>query len=158
MDRGRYRNRARELQACAELVGKLTQMPDRASQKDFQQAAKLMEGAASDLEELVTAQPAGCSCRRIRDDNYDYLDYHEGCLHHRQLYLMREALKADYAKMEKALKSEVRMKLVAAALTGTATPMDHRDLPIAGIEPVVARAIAIADEAIRTITADGRSL
>lgn len=147
MDRGRFRNRARELQACAEIVGKLTQMPDRASQKDFQQAAKLMESAAGDLEELITAQPAGCICRRICDNDYDYLDYAEGCLHHRQLYTMREALKVNYTKMESALKNEVRMKLVAAALSGTAgdTPADANRY--------AERAIAIADETIRRIAA-----
>jgi hypothetical protein len=33
MDRDLFRNRERELRTCAEIVGKLTQMPDRATQK-----------------------------------------------------------------------------------------------------------------------------
>ena len=125
-------------------------MPDRATEKDFRQAADLMRGAASDLEELVKATPTGCICRRIQDDNYSYLNYAEDCVHHRQYYALREQLKADYAKMEKALKNETRMKLVAAALTGSAafTPEDDH----AGRNQHVERAIAIADDTIRRIT------
>src|SRR5271163_864618 len=151
MERDRFRKRARELRTCAELVGTLTQMPDRATEKDFQQAADLMAGAANDLVALLEATPPGCICRRIEHDNYSYLDYAEGCLHHRQLYVMRESLKADYAKMEKALKNEARMKLVAAALSGTATLRDLRD-PTAGAENVVERALVIADEVLRRVT------
>ena len=152
MDRDRFRNRARELRAFADRMGPLAKMPDRVTAADLQLAADLAAKAADSLDELLKARPAGCNCRLIEDDNYSYLDYAESCLHHRQYYLLREQLKADYAKMERKLKNEVRMKLVAAALSGTATPMDHRDLPIAGVEPVVERAIAIADEAIRRIT------
>ncbi len=145
MDRDRFRKRATDLRNCADLVGRLTEIPDRATQKDFHQAANLMAGAANDLEELVKGSLPGCICRRIQDENYDYLNYAEGCRHHGQLYVMREGLKANYAKMESALKNEVRMKLVAAALAGTAglSSGDDRDE-----DHLAKRAIAIADEAI----------
>lgn len=152
MDRDRFRSRARELRAFADRMTPLAKMPDRATAADLQLAADLATKAADSLDELLKARPPGCNCRLIEDDNYSYLDYAESCIHHRQYHLLREKLKADYAQMEKKLKNETRMKLIAAVLSGTATPMDHRDLPVAGIEPVVERAIAIADEVIRQIT------
>ena len=149
MDRHRFGKRARELNDRAKIVEDLARMPDRATENDFRQASDLMRGAASDLDELVKATPPGCICRRIEHDNYSYLDYAEACVHHRQLYVLSEKLKADYAKMERALKDEARMKLVAAALAGTA-----------GLEPqtnhqrnhYAERALLIADDVIRRIT------
>lgn len=155
IDRDRFRGRARELRAFAERMAPLAKMPDRVTAADLQLAADLATKAADHIDELVSAKPPGCICRHIQDDNYSYLDYAEGCLHHRQYYFLREQLKADYKKMEKALKSEVRMKLVAAALSSTALPLDSRDIPQAGVGTVVERAIAIADEAIRRITQEG---
>lgn len=151
MDRNRLLERAKDLRACAELIGSLTQMPDRAAQKDFQRAGNLMEGAAGDLETLVRAQLPGCICHRIQGEDYDYLDYAEGCLHHRQLYTTRERLKADYAKMEEALKNEARMRLVTAALSGSTGHRDPRDTLTQYAKNVVERAITIADETIRQI-------
>lgn len=151
-DRHRFSKRVRELNARAQIVEDLVRMPDRAAEQDFRQAADLMRGAARDLEELASATPTGCICRRIQDDNYDYLDYAEACLHHRQLYVLHENLKASYAKMERVLKNEARMKLVAAALSNTAVPLDSRDTPTAAVGLIVERALAIADEAIRRIT------
>lgn len=162
MDRDRFRNRARELRAFAERMTPLAKMPDRATGADLQLAADLTVKAADTLDELIKATPPGCECRHIKDDGYDYLDYAESCRHHRQYYLLREQLKADYAKMEKALKNEARMKLVAAALSGTAASFNSRDTPQAqgagwtsitghAAEKVVERAIAIADETLRQI-------
>lgn len=149
MDRERFRKSAHDLKGCADLIRDLTRMPDRATEKDFQQAADLMARAADDITELIKAQLPGCICRRIQDDGYDYLDYAGNCRHHRDLYLHRESLKADYAKIERALKNETRMKLVAAALSGTAGRPSDPDLDD---DDLVKRAIAIADEAIRRIT------
>jgi hypothetical protein len=145
MDRHRFSKRAHDLRGCAQLIKDLTRVPDRATEKDFRQAADLMTGAASDLDELVKATPPGCVCRRIENDNYNYLDYAEACLHHRQLYTLRESLKAEYAKMERVLKNEARLKLVAAALTGAALALDL------DVDDVTKRAVWIADEAIRRI-------
>jgi hypothetical protein len=128
----------------------LAKMPDRATSADIQLAADLATKAASDLDELVKATPPGCICRRIENDNYSYLDYAEDCIHHRQYYFLREQLKADYAKMEKVLKNEVRMKLVAAALSGTAG-MEAKEDQI-GRNAFVENALEIADAAIRRIT------
>ena len=149
-DRHRFSKRVRELNDSARLIEDLARMPDRATEKDFRQAANLMRGAAIDLEELATASPTGCICHRIENDNYSYLDYAEACVHHRQLYVLREKLKENYEKMEQALKNEARMKLVAAALSGTAgLPSDDDDLDD---NDLVKRAISIADEAIRRLT------
>ncbi len=150
MDRERFRSRARELRAFAERMTPLAKMPDRATGADLQLAADLATKAADSLDELLKAKPPGCNCRLIEDDNYSYLDYAESCLHHRQYFFLREKLKADYAKMEKALKNEVRMKLVAAALSGSAglepkDLLDHQD-------QLVQNAIMIADEVIRQLT------
>lgn len=159
MDRDRFRNRARELRAFAERMTPLAKMPDRATGADLQLAAELATKAAEHIEELVKAKPSGCICRHIENDNYSYLDYAKECIHHGQLYSLSEHLKADYAKMEKALKNEARMKLVAAALSGTAVSFNSRDTPagwtnITGpaVEIVVERAVAIADETLRRIT------
>ena len=148
-DRHRFSKRSRELNERARLVDDLARMPDRATENDFRQAADLMRGAASDLDELASATPTGCVCRRIENDNYSYLDYHEECLHHRQYYFLREKLKEDYAKMEKALKDEARMKLVAAALSGSAgmAPNDVREL-----STFAENVLEIADSVIRQIT------
>jgi hypothetical protein len=129
----------------------LAKMTDRATGADLQLAADLATKAASDLDELVAATPPGCICRRVENENYSYLDYAEACLHHRQLYVLREQLKAGYVKMERALKNETRMKLVAAALSGAAgMPSDVDDH--SDNTDLVKRAFTIADEAIRRIT------
>ena len=147
IDRDRFRKRAHNLQSCAQLIKDLTRVPDRATEKDFRQAADLMTDAANDIKELIKATPPGCICRRIQDNDYDYLDYEEGCQHHRQLYLIREGLKADYAKMERALKNETRMRILLAVLTGAAA------LPPAYAGSIlIERAIALTDETLRQIT------
>lgn len=150
MDRHRFSRRASELRAFADRMSPLAKMPDRATSADIQLAADLAKKAADDLDELVEATPPGCICRRIENDNYSYLEYAEDCIHHRQYHFLREQLKADYAKMEKALKNEARMRLVAAALTGTAGLPNDDDDP--GADDLTERAIAIANEAIRQIT------
>lgn len=147
MDKERFQKRARELRAFDERMRSLVKMPDRATGADLQLAADLVANAAADLEELLRAQLPGCTCCRIQDDNYDYLVYAEDCRHHRHGFLREQQLKADYAKAEKKLKDEVRMSLVRAALSGTAT------LPaMADLHSCVERAIQIADETIRQIT------
>jgi hypothetical protein len=150
MDRDRYRKRVHELHSCAQLVNDLTRVPDRATEKDLRQASDLMTGAATDINDLIKTQPPGCICQRVENDNYNYLDYAEGCLHHRDLYRTREALKANYEKRERALKDEVRLRLVEMTLSGTAMSPDMDDGTNRAI--VVKRAIAIADEALRQIT------
>ncbi len=116
MDQGRFHERVKDLRACAELFGTLAQGPAHVFRKDFRQAADLMACAAGDLETLVKTQPPGCICRLVRDDNYDYLDYVESCLHHHQLYMTIEKSRTHYAKMENTLRDKVRMKLIMAAL------------------------------------------
>lgn len=144
MDSSRFRTRARELRAFAERLAPLAKRPDRVTAADVQQAADLATKAADSLDELLAATPPGCECRQIETDNYSYLDYAESCRHHRQYYILGKKLGADYDALKKTLKDETRLKLIAAALSGTPTPMD--------VEPVVARAIKIADEAIRQLT------
>ena len=144
-DRHRFSKRARELNERARLTEDLARMPDRATADDFRHAANLMRGAASDLEELVKATPPGCICRRIENDNCNYLDYAKDCIHHRQYYFLREQLKADYAKMEKALKDEVRMKLVTDALQAQTV---HSNDPTEGMARL---AIELADEVLRQL-------
>jgi hypothetical protein len=159
MDRHRFSNLARTLRAFAERMSPLMKMPERVTVADLQLAADLTTKAAEHLDELVEATPPGCVCRHIKDDGYDYLDYAESCRHHGRYYRLSEKLKADYAKMENALKNETRMKLVAAALAGTAAPMVTDAAAPEGWTSVtgpttstlVERAIAIADEAIRRI-------
>ena len=144
MDRHRFSKRSRELNERAKKIEDLGKMPDRAVELDFRQAAEMMRGAATDLDDLVKAELPGCVCRRVDRDDYSYLDYSLECRHHHQLHYLGEKLKADYIKMEKALKNEVRVKLVAAALAGTAgtAPGDR----------LVENAIAVADMAIRRLT------
>ena len=146
MDRHRFSKRSRELNERAKRIEDLGKMPDRAVELDFRQAAEMMRGAATDLDDLVKADLPGCLCRRIENDNYSYLDYSLECRHHHQLHYLSEKLKADYTKMEKTLKNEARMKLVASALTGTAC-MAPQDLP-----SFTNNAIAIADETIARLT------
>lgn len=153
VDRHRFTKRARELNDCARLVERLTCMPDRATEKDFRQAAELMRSTAIDLEELTKMTPTGCICRRIQDDNYDYLDYAEACLHHRQLYVLREKLKEDYKKMERALKDKPRMRVILAALTGAAlTEMGAGEVEHGvNVESRVYSALALADAVVRRL-------
>lgn len=149
VDAHRFSKRSRELNERAQILENLAKLPNRATENDLRQAASMMRGAANHLEELVAATPPGCICRHVENDNYSYLDYAEACLHHRQLYILRESLKKDYAKMERQLKDEVRMKLVAAALTGTAS-MPRQEDP--GGKNTVEKALMLADAAIRRIT------
>ena len=146
MDRARYRERTRDLQGCADLLKNLTKMPDRAaSAKDFQQVADLLKGAAEDIEALLKAELPGCNCRVIDHDDYSRIVYAESCRHHGHLFALEKRLKEGYARAEKVLKDEIRLRFVAAALTGAA--------PDGGTPSIVVdRAIAIADEAIGRLT------
>ena len=146
MDRHRFSSRVRELKERAKLVEDLGRIPDRAKEKDFRDLGELLKKTASDIEELVDAKLPGCICRRIDHDDYSYLVYATECRHHHQLHALTEKCKADYAKMEKTLKDEARMKLVTSALTGTAC-MAPQDLP-----GFANNAIAIADETIARLT------
>ena len=154
MDRHRFSRRAAELRAFAERMGPLAKMPDRATGADLQLAADLANKAADDLDELVKATPPGCICRRIENDNYSYFDYHEDCIHHRHYYHLSEKLKADYAKMEKALKDGPRMRVILATLTGAALSgmgsdeVEHQ----VKVESRVYSARALADEVVRRLT------
>ena len=150
VDRHRFSKRSRELHERAQIIEDLSRVPDRMTEKDFRLATDLMRGAANDLDELVKATPPGCICRHIENDNYSYLDYAEDCIHHRHYYFLSEKLKADYAKMEKALKDEARMKLVSAALAGTAGMATTEDQ--IGRNAFVENALEIAEAAIRRIT------
>jgi hypothetical protein len=152
MDQDRFRTRARDLRAFADRMMPLAKMPDRATGDDLQLAANLAVKAADSLDELLKATPPGCICRRIEHDNYSYLDYAQSCRHHGQLYVMREALKTNYEKMERALKNEVRMKMVTAALTGTACLEPQSDA--CDRNRYVERALEIADETIRRIATE----
>jgi len=150
----RLSSRARELRACADLIAGLARVPDRATPKDFAQVADLIRSAASDLEELVTAVTIGCVCRRVQGDTCDYLDYREGCLHHAGLHILSLQHKEVFARLERDLRNEVRLRMVAAALTGTAAASGSTLVSDAlrSNHGIVERAIAIADEAIRQIT------
>lgn len=106
MDHQRFRQRASDLRAYAQLLNGLSRMPTEESFDLLVAGFDLIVGAANDLDDLRT-----------------------------------------YAKITQALKNETRMKLVAAALSGTSGGQ-----PIAQVGTVVERAIAIADEALRRIT------
>jgi hypothetical protein len=147
MDKEHFRKRSNELRVNAERLGQLGKMPDRVTDKDLRDASNLMLYAAMDLDELLKAQLPGCVCRRVQDDYLDYLDYAESCRHHRHLCHLRDHLKAEYAKMEKALKDEVRMSLVRAALSGAA---------LSDVNIAVERALMIADETLRQIAKEPR--
>lgn len=159
MGQDRFRRQAQELRTFANRMAPLAKVPDRATSADFQLAAELATKAADSLDELLKAQPPGCTCRRIENDNYSYLDCAESCIHHRQYHLLSEALKAEYTKMEKELKNAARLKFVAAALTGIAASLNTGNAPESWTdmtEPtansIVARAIELADEVVRQIT------
>lgn len=146
MDRHRLRQRIDALNENAKSADDLAKVPDRILPTDLSNAAALMRGAALDMRELMEAKLPGCVCRRIDHDDYSYLVYSIDCRHHHQLHVLMEKLKTDYAKMEKALKDEARMKLVATALTGT-TSLAMQDLSVFS-----RNAIAIADETIARLT------
>ena len=145
----RFRTRARELRAFAARITPLANMPDRATGADLQLAVDLATKAADSLDALLNATPPGCLCHLIENDNYSYLDYAKDCRHHGQYFHLREKLKADFAKMEKALTNEVRMKLVTAALTGTAGVPGT--MTNNGRDNIVIRALDLADETIRRL-------
>lgn len=158
MDRDRFRTRMRELRTFADRMSPLAKMPDRATAADLQLAADLATKGADSINELLEAQLPGCICRRIDHDNYSYLAYAEECRHHGSLFAQERRLKEDYAKMERALKNELRVSLVAATLSGIAAPqapITHegwKDVTGPSASKLVERAIAIADEAIRQLT------
>jgi len=61
---------------------------------------------------------------------------------HRRLYLLEADFKARHAKAERALKNEVRLRLITATLTGATVTADGR-IELASIDKR-----AIADEAV----------
>jgi hypothetical protein len=152
MDRNRFQKRVRELGESAKLVENLTKMPDRTTEKDFRRIVDLLKGAAEDVEALLRADLPGCSCRRIDHDDYSYLDYSESCQHHARLFAREKAHKAHYEAAEKKLKDEVRMRLVASALSGTAGDLSSGVAAHGQIEVIVENAIQIADRTIQAIT------
>jgi hypothetical protein len=143
-DLDRFRTLDGELRTFARQMAPLTKMPERATREDLQRAVDLTKKAADSLEELLKAPLPGCICRHIGHDSYNYLDYAESCRHHGQLYVLREHLQAEHAKRTKALTNEVRLKLIAAALSGAAT----LDSSIVDYDRKVKLAIDIADEVI----------
>lgn len=148
IDRDRFRARVRELRALADRMTPLAAMPDRATGADLRLAADLAKKAADSLVELLEVPLPGCICRLIETDNYSYRDYAEGCQHHGSLFKQERQLKEDYQKMERSLKDEARMKIITAALTGTAVTTEDYGGKVRAVD----RAIAIADEAIHRIT------
>lgn len=150
MVQDRFHKRAEDLRTCVELFSTMAQGPAHVFRKDFRQAADLMTGAAGDLEALIKTQPPDCLCRLVRDDNYDYLDYVESCLHHHQLYMTRVELQTHYTKMERALRDEVRMRLIVAALQSP-TSYSHDPWGRARL------AIELADEVLQQLAAEAKN-
>lgn len=146
IERDRFRSRAQELRIFADQMTTLAKVPDRTTGADLQRAADLTRKAADSLDELLKGSLPGCICRRIENDNYSYLDYAEACQHHSQLHTLRERLKADYEKAEKALKNETRLQIVGATLAGIATRIETPD-----VETCAKRAVEVADAVIRQI-------
>jgi hypothetical protein len=141
MTTNRYHSHMNELRKQATLLKSLAPLSERVSAKDLLGAVDAMQLAASALEELIRARPEGCVCDLIDDR---YLSYAESCTHHGHLHVLLEALKAEYVKLEKTLKDETRLKLIAGALAGTA-----------GLEPkqaIAKQAIAVADEVLKQLT------
>ena len=79
-----------------------------------------MSYAAADLGRLMNARLPGCICRRIEDEHYSRLVYEKTCTHHSSLFHQEKSLEEGYAKAEKVLKDEPRMRVIIAALTGAA--------------------------------------
>ena len=151
MDRDRFRTCSRDLRKLSEQQYRLAEMPDRATKNDFEAAAKQMLRAAEDLEDLLKAQLPGCICRRIVDDNYNYLDYAEACQHHGSLFRQVAAMKARYEKIEDDLKNEARMKILPAALAAAATAWPaagSTDAALAGA------AFRLTDEVLRRLVGE----
>lgn len=144
MDRDRFRTCASDLVKLSDQLLKLSGMPDRATRHDFEAAATLVSRAAKDLEDLLKVQLPGCICRRIQDDYYNYLEYAEACQHHGGLFHQHAATRAHYEKLENALKDEVRMRFITAALTGTASDQSTN-------KHIVQNALDLADEALRRL-------
>jgi hypothetical protein len=142
--RERFRDRANDLQKQADQLAMIAKIPNHATFANLNEAADLLTKAAEDIKELTQAKLPGCVCPYEGVLDHNYASYVEHCPHHRDLFLIRQRLKEQYAWMEKALKNEVRMGLVRAALTGAAE---------SSVAPnrIVAFAILIADEAIRQI-------
>jgi len=151
MDRDRFRTCARDLVKMADQLIKLSTMPDRATRHDFETAATLVSRAAKNLEDLLEAQLPGCICRRIVDDNYNYIDYAEACQHHGSLFRQVAAMKARYEKIEDDLKNEARMKILPAALAAAATAWPaagSTDAALAGA------AFRLTDEVLRRLVGE----
>ncbi len=150
VDRDRFKKQAQTLRETAKQIAVLSQLPERLTTRDLQDLADMANNAADTIDEMLRAALPGCTCRRIQENGYDYLDYAEGCRHHEQYRSMREQLKASYAKSERALKDAARLPLVATALSGSAlTNRDPDDL--------VKNAIAIADEAVERIAREANN-
>lgn len=120
-------------------------MPERITSKDIKDTAQALEDCAKDITYLLRTTPVGCPCPVIEGDNYSYVDYKDGCVHHGQFKRMLEENKRCYEEAERKLANTLRTQFAQAALTGAA----YSDKPH---EEVVRRAFRIADEAIASLS------
>jgi hypothetical protein len=106
-----------ELKQHAAQLDKLAELPERATRNDIRNAAAALLDASNDIRKLLKYPLPGCPCRRITDENYDYLVYTDACQHHAHLKREEERIKAAYTKAEEKLKENLRTKFMAAALS-----------------------------------------
>jgi hypothetical protein len=114
------RARVHEIMQIAERFQILASMPDHVTRADIEQAVSALRDSALKISFLIEATPVGCTCPRTeREDRSTFIDrYDPECRHHGRLHALEERGNKLYEDTRQKLKNEVRIQLVAAALTG----------------------------------------
>lgn len=136
-----------DLKTLANKLDKLAEMPERTTRDDLRSAARALTAVSNDVRKLLKHPLVGCPCRRIQDDNFDYLVYADECQHHRHLKHETERLKKAYADAQKKLEVTHHTEFMASALAGIAAFTEFERDPA----EVAERARALADACVAAL-------
>lgn len=136
----------REFVRVANAIEKLRDMPERTTRAELDAWSAALVRAARYLDELTRTRLHGCTCRYHEDDDRSWVTPDPACPHHKHQIEEQAALAKHYAKQQKKLTDEVRLRLVAAAITGLAGRPS-----VSSVDGLAAEALQVADAVIAKI-------
>lgn len=119
--------------------------------QDLLASSELLFKASRAIAELTRGELRGCTCRSIAHDDYFALDYDKECTHHGRFFLQIEKCKAEYTKALKALRNEIRVKLIIEIIGRVAPGVIATGNRLSGA--ALQDAINLADQAIAALEA-----
>lgn len=113
---GPLRDLPNKLRAQSRALAPLVSMPSRVTSDDIETARAALQTASEGMEQLMSGELSGCTCRRFDDGDRTYVDYDNKCTHHRSLLMQRDASKKNYDDAHKKLTDDLRVKLVTGMM------------------------------------------